>query len=127
MATIDEKIAEIEEQAKKKIQQLKAKKELIEARKVQALIKGKRSKDTRRKILAGAMTLEISERDEEARQRFIKQMDKYLTRADDRALFDLPPLPLPVAQNTQKPAGKAKNEGNETKLNSGKPGMESTN
>ena len=125
MATIDEKIAEIEEQAKKKIQQLKAKKELIEARKVQALIKGKRSKDTRRKILAGAMTLEISERDEEARQRFITQMDKYLTRDDDRALFDLPPLP--VAQNTQKPAGKAKNEGNETKLNSGKPGMESTN
>ena len=44
------------------------------------------------------MTLEISERDEEARQRFIKQMDKYLTRADDRALFDLPPLPLPVAE-----------------------------
>jgi len=36
-------------------------------------------------------------------------------------------LPLPVAQNTQKQAGKAKNEGNETKLNSGKPGMESTN
>jgi hypothetical protein len=124
MATIDEKIAEIEEQAKKKIQQLKAKKELIEARKVQALIKGKRSNDTRRKILSGAMTLEISERDEEARQRFIKQMDKYLTRADDRALFDLPSLPLPVAQNT---AGKAKNEGNETKLNSGKLGMESTN
>ena len=106
MPTIDDKIAEIEEQAKKKIKQLKAKKELLEARKVQALIKGKRSKDTRRKILSGAMTLEISERDEEARQRFIKQMDKYLTRADDRALFDLPPLPLSVAQNTTKQTGK---------------------
>jgi len=81
-------------------------KELIEARKVQALIKGKRSDDTRRKILAGAMTLEISERDQEARQRFIKQMDKYLTRVDDRALFDLLPLPLPIAQNTIKPTGK---------------------
>jgi len=106
MPTIDDKIAEIEEQAKKKIKQLKAKKELLEARKVQALIKGKRSNDTRLKILAGAMTLEISERDEEARQRFIKQMDKYLTRADDRALFDLPPLPLSVAQNTTKQTGK---------------------
>ena len=106
MPTIDEKIAEIEEQAKKKIKQLKAKKELIEARKVQALIKGKRSNDTRRKILAGAMTLEISERDQEARQRFIKQMDKYLTRADDRALFDLPSLPLPGAENTTQPTGK---------------------
>jgi hypothetical protein len=52
------------------------------------------------------MTLEISTRDEEARQRFIKQMDKYLTRADDRALFDLPPLPLPVTQNTIQPTGK---------------------
>jgi hypothetical protein len=72
---------------------------LLEARKVQALIKGKRSNDTRRKILAGAMTLEISERDEEARQRFIKQMDKYLTRADDRALFDLPPLPVVSADS----------------------------
>ena len=106
MQTIDEKIAEIEEQAKKKIKQLKAKKQLIEARKVHALIKGKRSNDTRRKILSGAMTLEISERDQKARQRFIKQMDKYLTRADDRALFDLPPLPLPVAQNTTEPTGK---------------------
>jgi large subunit ribosomal protein L7/L12 len=106
MATIDEKIAEIEEQAKKKIQQLKAKKELIEARKVQALIKGKRSKDTRRKILAGAMTLEISERDEEARQRFIKQMDKYLTRPDDRALFD-----LPEAQNQVTPSIEKKEKG----------------
>jgi len=102
MTTIDEKIAEIEEQAKKKIQQLKAKKELIEARKVQALIKGKRSKDTRRKILAGAMTLEISERDEEARQRFIKQMDKYLTRPDDRALFDLPETQKQATPSTEK-------------------------
>jgi len=109
MTTIDEKIAEIEEQAKKKIKQLKAKKELIEARKVQALIKGKRSNDTRRKILAGAMTLEISERDEEARQRFIKQMDKYLIRTDDRALFDLPPLPMSVAENTTQPTGKQTN------------------
>jgi hypothetical protein len=60
MKTIDEQIAELEEQTRKKVRQLKAKKELIEARKVHALIRGKRSDDTRRKILAGAMTLEIS-------------------------------------------------------------------
>src|SRR5664279_694882 len=106
MATIDEKIAEIEEHAKKKIQQLKAKKELIEARKVQALIKGKRSDDTRRKILAGALVIDMMERDEDTKKRFIKQMDKYLARVDDRALFDLPPLPLPEAQNTTQPTGK---------------------
>lgn len=90
MATIDEKIAEIEEQAKKKVQQLKAKKELIEARKVQALIKGKRSDDTRRKILAGALVIDMMEKDESARTRFIGHLDKFLTRPDDRALFDLP-------------------------------------
>jgi hypothetical protein len=96
MKTIDEQIAELEEQTRKKVRQLKAKKELIEARKVHALIKGKRSDDTRRKILAGAMTLEVSGRDEEARLRFIKQMDKFLTRADDRALFGLSPLSTAV-------------------------------
>ncbi len=101
MATIDEKIAVIEEQAKKKIKQLKAKRELIEARKVQALIKGKRSDDTRRKILAGSMAIDFAERDERTYQNFIRQMDKYLTRVDDRALFNLPPIPLPVAENTR--------------------------
>jgi len=48
------------------------------------------------------MTLEISERDEEARQRFIKQMDKYLTRPDDRALFDLPEAQNQVTPSTEK-------------------------
>lgn len=92
MATIEEQIALLEEQHRKKIKQLKAKQEQIEARKVQALIKGKRADDTRRKILAGAMALEMAERDGEAKQRLMKQMDKYLTRDDDRALFGLPKL-----------------------------------
>ena len=114
MKTIDEQIAELEETTRKKVKQLKAKKELIEARKVHALIKGKRSDDTRRKILAGAMTLEISGRDEEARLRFMKQMDKFLTRPDDRALFGLSPLPQATGENTGKETstgGQEKNQG----------------
>jgi hypothetical protein len=107
MATIDEQIAELEETTRKKVRQLKAKKELIEARKVQALIKGKRADDTRRKILAGAMTLEFSGRDEETRLRFIKQMDKFLVRSDDRALFGLPPLPPVDGQKLGQPVVKA--------------------
>jgi hypothetical protein len=110
MKTIDEQIAELEEQTRKKVRQLKAKKELIEARKVHALIRGKRSDDTRRKILAGAMTLEISGRDEEARLRFMKQMDKFLSRPDDRALFGLPPLPQATGENTGKETGTAGQE-----------------
>ena len=89
MATIDEQI----EQAKRRIKQLEARKQQIEARKVHLLIKGKRSSDTRRKILAGALVLEMMEKDEATHQRFLERLDKYLKRDDDRALFDLPPLP----------------------------------
>lgn len=92
MATIEEQIAELDRLHKEKISKLKAKQEQIEARKVQALIKGKRADDTRRKILAGAMALEMAERDKEAKQRFLNGMDKFLTRDDDRALFGLPKL-----------------------------------
>ncbi|MDD1607679.1 MAG: mobilization protein [Methylococcaceae bacterium] len=92
MATIDEQIAKLEEEHKKKINQLKAKNEQLEARKLTALLKGNKSRDTRRKILAGALILDIMQKDEAAKNRFIVQLDKYLTRADDRALFDLKPL-----------------------------------
>ncbi len=117
MKTIDEQIAELEEQTRKKVKQLKAKKELIEARKVHALIKGKRSDDTRRKILAGAMVLEVSSRDEEARLRFMERMDKFLVRPDDRALFGLPPLPQAGGENKGKETGTG---GQEKKTEEGK-------
>jgi hypothetical protein len=112
MRTIDEQIAELEEQTRKKVKQLKAKKELIEARKVHALIKGKRSDDTRRKILAGAMVLEVSGRDEEARLRFMERMDKFLVRPDDRALFGLLPLPQAAGGNAAKEIGTGGQEQN---------------
>lgn len=89
MATIQEKIAQMEAEHKKKIDQLKAKDELIQARKVQALIKGKRADETRRKILAGALVLEMMEENDETKNRFIARLDKFLTRPDDRALFGL--------------------------------------
>ena len=38
----------------------------------------------------GAMVLDMMERDEANRQRFMQRLDSYLTRPDDRALFDLP-------------------------------------
>jgi large subunit ribosomal protein L7/L12 len=100
MATADERISAAisaaEQRAKdaaKQLQQLKAKRELIEAQKLTKMLKGERSDDTRRKILAGALTLELMERDEATRQRFMDRLDKYLTRKDDRALFGLPPVP----------------------------------
>ena len=82
---IEDKIKALEE----KLKQAKAQKAKIEARKKAIETKVQRSQDTRRKVLAGAMVLEMMERDEATRQRFMERLDKYLTRAEDRALFDL--------------------------------------
>lgn len=73
-----------------KLKQLKAQKQQIEARKRSATAKVTRQQDTRRKVLAGAMVLEMMERDENTHQRFMQRLDSYLTRADDRSLFGLP-------------------------------------
>ena len=95
MASIDERIAALET----KLKQEKAKKQQIEARKRAALAKVSRQQDTRRKVLAGAMVLDLMERDDGNRQRFMQRLDSYLTRPDDRALFNLPEkaTPAPVA------------------------------
>ena len=86
MASIDDKIKAIEE----KLKQAKAQKAKADARKKAVEAKAKRGQDTRRKVLAGALVLDMMERDEANRQRFMQRLDSYLTRPDDRALFDLP-------------------------------------
>ncbi|MGP1681985.1 MAG: mobilization protein [Giesbergeria sp.] len=86
--TIDDRI----QAQRDKLQQLEARKEQLEARKLHSMIKGKRSDDTRRKILAGALVLEMMGRDEATKTKFLERLDKYLKRADERKLFDLPPV-----------------------------------
>lgn len=96
MATIEDKIAVAEKRAQdaaKQLKQLKAHRDLVEARKLQTMIKGQRSDDTRRKILAGALVLDMMQRDEQTKVKFVERLDKFLTRPDDRALFDLPAQP----------------------------------
>lgn len=93
MASIEDKITAAEKRAQeaaKQVKQLKAQRDMVEARKLQTMLKGQRSDDTRRKILAGALVLDMMERDDQTRAKFIDRLDKYLTRADDRALFSLP-------------------------------------
>lgn len=85
---IDDKIAN----AEKRLKELKEQQRAAKARERNALNKKKRSEDTRRKILVGSLSLELMSKDEAARQRFLKQLDGYLTRDDDRALFDLEPI-----------------------------------
>ena len=96
MATIQEKITAMEAEHRLKVAQLKAADEAIQARKVAALIRGKRSADTRRKILAGSLVLEMMEKDEKTKAHFNARLDAFLTRADDRALFGLPEKPKSI-------------------------------
>ena len=95
MATIEERIAALET----KLKQEKAKKQQIEARKRAAESKAKRSQDTRRKILVGAAILAKVERGEWPQDKLLAMLDVSLTRADDRALFDLP-APKPEQPTT---------------------------
>ena len=64
-----------------------------------------RKRDTHRKILAGAMTLDRVARGEVSEQRFLEDMDRFLDKDRDRAVYDLPPRA--TAQQTQ-PSAKAK-------------------
>ncbi len=90
MATIEERIAALEV----KLKQEKAKKQQIEARKRFVESKKQRGDDTRRKILVGAAILAKVERGEWPQDKLRAMLNASLTRADDRALFDLPDVQL---------------------------------
>ena len=66
---------------------IKAELQRLDARERQV----ERKRETRRKILAGAMVLDRLARGELAEKLFKADMDRFLERDQDRALFDLPP------------------------------------
>ena len=92
-------------------------KKLLEQRKVlDARIRQEQNKeaaaqrkiDTRRKILAGAWLLDEIEQRDDFKQFVYKKLNSFLTKPDDRALFNLPPVPpaastapVPVEGDTQ--------------------------
>ena len=49
----------------------------------------KRKEDTRRKILLGALLMEMMEKSELDKNKIRKRLDSFLTRDIDRKLFDL--------------------------------------
>ena len=53
-----------------------------------------RKRETRRKILAGAMVLDRVARGDLSEKLFKADMDRFLERDQDRALFGLPPRPV---------------------------------
>lgn len=86
--SIDERIA----QAQQRIEQLRARKEAIETKKLAKLVKNRKAADTRRKILVGALVMKFDNSDP-LKIELMMRLDKFLKSDDDRDLFDLPPLP----------------------------------
>lgn len=93
MAKIEDTIAALEI----KLKQAKALKQKVEARKRTLEQKADRAMDTRRKILIGAFFLEKMGKNEDYKTKVLQQLGEYLKRSDDRALFDLPPVPAAQA------------------------------
>lgn len=85
MPKIEERITSLEE----KLKQLRTRQQRIEARKRALLSRRERAADTRRKILVGAIVLAKVEQGELDAGRLRGWLDAALTRADDRALFNL--------------------------------------
>ena len=78
----DERIAELEQQ-KQQIANRIARLRTIESTKARKL-------DTRRKILAGACVLDRADKDPASARHLKEILDAFLTKPQDRALFDLP-------------------------------------
>ena len=76
---------------RKKLDQLKARKQALEARQRTRLKGEERRRDTRRKVLLGAMLLEQMQRNENVQRNLNAQLDAFLVREQDRVLFGLPP------------------------------------
>lgn len=82
--TAEQKLAELREQERQLQERIKAQNARIQSQ--------KRKEDTRRKILAGSVALNHADHDPEFRAKLNAQIDKSVTREDDRALFGLAPL-----------------------------------
>lgn len=89
---MSEKINKIDERIQKQedeLKRLKALKRKAESRKRSAEREQQRKDDTRKKILIGACMLKLAEENQEANERMLKQLDKFLTNDRDRDLFNL--------------------------------------
>ena len=87
-----------------RLQKLQQQQEALKAkirREEQKLKSAQRKADTRRKILIGALVLKAAETDPQLKTR-LDQLLHSLKRNDERALFNLPPLPETQTDTTEK-------------------------
>ena len=73
----------------KKLKQLKAQKQAIEAREKNKNKEQQRKDDTRRKILLGSYLIKKMQ-NEANKEKILAELNEYLTENRDRQLFDLP-------------------------------------
>src|ERR1700722_1262935 len=86
MPKLDDQISTLQE----KLNQLKLRQQRQDARKRASDALRERKANTRRKILVGGVVLSKVQQGEIDKELFRSWLDQSLTRADDRALFDLP-------------------------------------
>lgn len=72
-----------------KLAQLKARKQKMEALHKAKASGLERRQDTRRKVLAGAMLLELMGKDPQLKAQMLGKLSTFLTRPEDRVLFGL--------------------------------------
>jgi len=87
MPKLDDQISTLQE----KLTQLKLRQQRLDARQRALDALRERKATTRRKILVGGVVLAKVEHGEIDAEQFRGWLDQALTRADDRALFGLPP------------------------------------
>ncbi len=107
MPKLDEQISTLQQ----KLQQLKLRQQRLEARRLAQREVRERKADTRRKILLGGIILEKLRQGELDRQVVSTWLEQRLTRAQDRALFDLPAMAGSAAGETESPPGVEGNDG----------------
>ncbi len=88
MAKIDEQISTLQE----RLTRLKVRQQHIDARKRAIVAQRDRKIETRRKMLVGALVLQKANEGLMDAQLLRSWLDQALTRAEERALFDLAPL-----------------------------------
>jgi hypothetical protein len=86
MPKLDDQISTLQE----RLNQLKLRQQRQDARKRASDALRERKAATRRKILVGGIVLAKVQQGEMDNELFRRWLDQALTRADDRALFDLP-------------------------------------
>jgi TolA-binding protein len=89
MPKLDDQISTLQQ----RLAQLKLRQQRLDARKRATQALRERKTDTRRRILVGGVVLAKVQQGALDPAQFRLWLDQSLTRADDRALFDLPALP----------------------------------